>query len=947
MPGTAEERSRVLAVIRALKAAGVRVKNWKNFLDGGSAADAAAAAEARKTEGFAFGRDLSLLPQRQVAEVGGSVPQFLVEACEFLSNHLHTEGLFRKTGSLARIRALRTELERVECMFSDSSALQPCDVASLLKQFLRELPRPLIPCELRGALCQAQGLEEAAAPEAVGEGPVLLLTALFPPAQVRALRYFCSFLQRVAQRSSENRMEVGSLALVIAPNLLQCPVEISRLTVSTEKQLDQQAAVIATLIKQSDNIGLVPEWVWKDSRKASGSSPPADGAAFNRRGGLNVYRSLRRQRRRSVGEMFVDALSKLKTTRTTAGSDSTSSSIQRSKSPIPKSPATVKRKTTEEPAAEGDEGSAKKRRSLHDVREDRQLVQQPGADAITLAAQEGGLTERGRRHRSQRNAVQDSRKQDRRRSLYFSSSTSGTSPSTTSEAGSSHNPQMADDHSESSGPNVPLKIPVILIDGPGRVLVATEVEDDPELLNCSFAETFDASETPELPDHQHSAVVLEGKACDTQPTQPDVSVRTPASGSAEPPCQRAWKKRHQPRRSISLPEVTVDQAEGVESGGALGSSHGLWSESGSSEEVKGKGGEEDKEEEKTKDETSKTATRLGAGLKRSQQRMSVAERLRSFNALALFMRTPRANPPSKPSTPAHRVTVRLKRQGARRFGRSNSHEDVAPGLQGEETPPETHPSPTGSYTQAEEPFVTPLSLSCPPDSLMRAMLQTTAFPQSACDDLPASGGESSPKPGLGGRGSRSCSIPEPVSDPEVEPENESISAPHLDFEPFEVLSNPEPEDSVDVLSSLLQSQCVTSSGDNTKEEFSSHTDDMCTFAHNLAFVQLPDSAACTPIASPARFCTPSDAPSTRAPSPACSPTNTPPQGEPGGSTDATPHKSSVTPALEGSIDAFSFCVEISTPTLQIRPATTKRSYRDSPRWHTPEIRMATWNPLPL
>lgn len=86
---------------------------------------------------FAFGRDLQLLPQRHVAEVDGAVPlyghaffsfffcemcashldaecfafgfRFLVEVCEYLSQHVHTEGIFRKTGSLGRIRALRVK----------------------------------------------------------------------------------------------------------------------------------------------------------------------------------------------------------------------------------------------------------------------------------------------------------------------------------------------------------------------------------------------------------------------------------------------------------------------------------------------------------------------------------------------------------------------------------------------------------------------------------------------------------------------------------------------------------------------------------------------------------------------------------------------------------------------------------------------------------------------
>ncbi|GAA6084468.1 uncharacterized protein zgc:153345 isoform X1, partial [Tachysurus ichikawai] len=32
MPALTEERARVLAVVRALKAVGVRVRNWKSFL---------------------------------------------------------------------------------------------------------------------------------------------------------------------------------------------------------------------------------------------------------------------------------------------------------------------------------------------------------------------------------------------------------------------------------------------------------------------------------------------------------------------------------------------------------------------------------------------------------------------------------------------------------------------------------------------------------------------------------------------------------------------------------------------------------------------------------------------------------------------------------------------------------------------------------------------------
>ncbi|KAJ8342097.1 hypothetical protein SKAU_G00320250 [Synaphobranchus kaupii] len=108
MPSSPEDRLRVAAVISALKAAGVRVKNWKNFLNGESThAHGDRYKQERPCNIFAFGRDLALLPQCYLPELGGTVPRFLVDSCEFLSRHLHTEGLFRKTGSLSRIRALR------------------------------------------------------------------------------------------------------------------------------------------------------------------------------------------------------------------------------------------------------------------------------------------------------------------------------------------------------------------------------------------------------------------------------------------------------------------------------------------------------------------------------------------------------------------------------------------------------------------------------------------------------------------------------------------------------------------------------------------------------------------------------------------------------------------------------------------------------------------------
>lgn len=48
-------------------------------------------------------------------------------------------------------------------------------------------------------------------------------------------------------------MDASSLAVVIAPNLLQC--QPCKLTLDTEKHLDQQTSVIKSLILHAERIG--------------------------------------------------------------------------------------------------------------------------------------------------------------------------------------------------------------------------------------------------------------------------------------------------------------------------------------------------------------------------------------------------------------------------------------------------------------------------------------------------------------------------------------------------------------------------------------------------------------------------------------------------------------------------------------------------------------------
>ncbi|KAM6130785.1 LOW QUALITY PROTEIN: rho GTPase-activating protein 11A [Pterocles gutturalis] len=241
----AEQRRRLvrLAVLEELRASyGIKVKS-------GSCLAANKQPGAAAAEGKIFGISFHALPQSLVPEYG-YIPSFLVDACKYLEEHVHTEGLFRKSGSLVRLKALKSKLDQGEnCL----SAALPCDVAGLLKLFFRELPEPVLPPHLQEGLFKAQelGNEKKTA--------TVLLSCLMADRTIEALRYFFNFLRTVSLRSVENRMDSSNLAVIFAPNLLHLN-ENEKMSATTEK-IRLQAAVVETLIDHAAEIGQVPEFI--------------------------------------------------------------------------------------------------------------------------------------------------------------------------------------------------------------------------------------------------------------------------------------------------------------------------------------------------------------------------------------------------------------------------------------------------------------------------------------------------------------------------------------------------------------------------------------------------------------------------------------------------------------------------------------------------------------
>ncbi|CAB3225542.1 unnamed protein product [Arctia plantaginis] len=178
-------------------------------------------------------------------EAGGGGPKVpgIVSAClAHLRRHgMHTLGLFRVSSSKKRVRQLREDWERSHDAALDA-AVSPHDVATLLKEFLRDLPDPLLCRDLYPAFLQTQKIHN----RRFQWEALRLIVQLLPAAHRDTLNALLSFLAQLAAHSEDddelgNKMNAANIATIFAPNILHRskPNE----TASVE-QLSERADVI-------------------------------------------------------------------------------------------------------------------------------------------------------------------------------------------------------------------------------------------------------------------------------------------------------------------------------------------------------------------------------------------------------------------------------------------------------------------------------------------------------------------------------------------------------------------------------------------------------------------------------------------------------------------------------------------------------------------------------
>ncbi|XP_062453191.1 rho GTPase-activating protein 9 isoform X2 [Rhea pennata] len=164
---------------------------------------------------------------------------------------LDVDGIYRVNGNLAVIQKLRFAVDRERAVSSDGRYVFPEQpgqeerlslaepewsdvhvVTGALKLFLRELPEPLVPCELFQPLVEAVELPDAQ--ERVQRVAELLQT--LPPPNRATLRYLLAHLRRVMERADANRMTRHNIGIVFGPTLLRAPREPGSLAAGAARQ---------------------------------------------------------------------------------------------------------------------------------------------------------------------------------------------------------------------------------------------------------------------------------------------------------------------------------------------------------------------------------------------------------------------------------------------------------------------------------------------------------------------------------------------------------------------------------------------------------------------------------------------------------------------------------------------------------------------------------------
>ncbi|XP_066537155.1 rho GTPase-activating protein 36 isoform X2 [Hoplias malabaricus] len=182
------------------------------------------------------------------------VPRVMERCCQHILTYgLQTVGIFRVGSSKKRVRQLREDFDSgTDVLLDDEHSVH--DVAALLKEFLRDMPDPLLPRELYCAFLHANNLK--------GTDQLTYLQHLLyllPPCNCDTLLSLLSLLHTVQEHAHDftgtdqqeipgNKMTAANLAVIFGPNLLQKERGADKDLSSHTMGIEDSAAIISVTL---------------------------------------------------------------------------------------------------------------------------------------------------------------------------------------------------------------------------------------------------------------------------------------------------------------------------------------------------------------------------------------------------------------------------------------------------------------------------------------------------------------------------------------------------------------------------------------------------------------------------------------------------------------------------------------------------------------------------
>ncbi|KAL3061130.1 hypothetical protein OYC64_009356 [Pagothenia borchgrevinki] len=201
-----------------------------------------------------YGVELSRLTSEE-----RTVPQLVEKLINYIEMHgLYTEGIYRKSGSTNKIKELRLGLDTdVNVVNLDDYNIHV--IASVLKQWLRDLPSPLMTFELYEEFLRAMGQSDR---REVITGVYSVIDQL-SRTHLSTLERLIFHLVRIALQEDTNRMSANALAIVFAPCILRCPdtidplqsvQDISKTTACVELIINEQMSKYRARLKDISSL---------------------------------------------------------------------------------------------------------------------------------------------------------------------------------------------------------------------------------------------------------------------------------------------------------------------------------------------------------------------------------------------------------------------------------------------------------------------------------------------------------------------------------------------------------------------------------------------------------------------------------------------------------------------------------------------------------------------